>query len=77
MKQFNEMISDQRAKTAGITIVDRYVDEDCTTIGKSKHYAYFLVEADKKETIEEFFSFLGVTVRPVVGWEQVQKSLKL
>ena len=77
LKQFNEMISDESARNAGITIVDRYVDEDCTTVGKSKHYAYFLVEADKREKVEKFFSFLGVTIRPVVAWSRVQKAMKL
>jgi len=77
LKQFNEMISDDRARKAGIKIVDRYVDEDCTTVGKTEHYAYFLVEADNIEKVKEFFSFLGVKVRPVVAWLQVQKAMKL
>ncbi len=77
LKRFNEMISDERARKAGIRVVDRYVDEDCTTVGKSKHFAYFLAEADSREAVEEFFGFLGVTIRPVVAWSQVQRTMKL
>ena len=77
LKQFNEMISDERARKAGIKIVDKYVDEDCTTVGKSEHFAYFLVEADSKEKVKDFFSFLEIKMRPVVAWSQVQKAMKL
>lgn len=77
LKQFNELISDSNARKHRVEIIDRYVDEDCTTVGKSEHVAYFLVEASSKEEVEEFFNPIGVKVRPVVEWSRVQRELKL
>ena len=77
LKQFNELISDTNARRHQVDIVDRYVDDDCTTAGKSEHYAYFLVEAPKQEDVLELFSPIGAKIRPVVAWQDVQKAMGL
>ena len=74
LKQFNELISDQNASKNGVEIVDRYVDEDCTTVGKSQHLAYFLVDAQDASSVERLFEPIGVKVRPVVAWQEVQQQ---
>ncbi len=74
LKQFNELIKDENARKHGIEIIDRYVDDDCTTAGKSEHYAYFLVEAPSQEKVLELFKPIGVKSRAVVAWKDVQKA---
>ena len=77
LRQFNQLISDENAKRFGVSIIDRYVDDDCTTAGKSEHDAYFLVEAATQEKVLELFKPIGAKVRPVVAWKDVQKAMGL
>jgi len=77
LKQFNQLISDENAKRFGVSIIDRYVDDDCTTAGKSEHSAYFLVEAPNQQKVLELFKPIGVKTRPVVAWKDVQKRMGL
>lgn len=77
LRQFNQLISDENARGFGVSIIDRYVDDDCTTAGKSEHSAYFLVEASSQEKVLIMFKPIGVRVRPVVAWKDVQKSAGL
>jgi hypothetical protein len=77
LKQFNHLISDENARQFGVSIIDRYVDDDCTTAGKSEHFAYFLVESPIKEKALDLFKPIGVKVRPVVAWRDVQKGMHL
>jgi hypothetical protein len=77
LRQFNQLISDENARRFGVTIMDRYVDDDCTTAGKSEHYAYFLVEAQDQEKVQDLFKPIGVKLRPVVAWKDVQKAMGL
>ncbi len=74
LRQFNQLISDQNAKRFDVSIMERYVDDDCTTAGKSEHYAYFLVEAPNQEKVLDLFKPIGVKLRPVVAWKDVQKA---
>jgi hypothetical protein len=77
LKQFNELISDTNARRHGVEMIDRYVDDDCTTAGKSEHYAYFLVEAPDEKDVMSLFNPIGVKLRPVVAWQDVQKAMGL
>lgn len=77
LKQFNQLISDENAKRFDVSIIDRYVDDDCTTAGKSEHSAYFLVEAPTQEKVLALFKPIGINVRPVVAWKDVQKTMGL
>jgi len=77
LKQFNQLISDDNARRYGVSIVDRYVDDDCTTAGKSEHFAYFLIEARNQEKALELFNPIGVKLRHVVAWKDVQKAMNL
>jgi hypothetical protein len=77
LKQFNDLISDANARRHEVDIIDRYVDDDCTTAGKTEHYAYFLVEAPKQENILQLFNPIGAKLRPVVAWQDVQKAFGL
>jgi hypothetical protein len=77
LKEFNQLISDDNAKRYVVSNVDRYVDDDCTTAGKSEHYAYFLIEAQNQEKALELFEPMGVKLRHVVAWKDVQKAMGL
>jgi len=77
LEQFNELISDANAKNHQVDIIDRYVDDDCTTAGKSEHYAYFLVEAPNENGVLDLFNPIGVKIRAVVAWKDVQKAMGL
>lgn len=77
LKQFDQLISDENATRFGVSIIDRYVDDDCTTAGKSEHSAYFLVESSNQEKVLDLFKPIGVKVRPVVAWKEVQKGMRL
>jgi hypothetical protein len=77
LKQFNELISDANAAHHQVDIIDRYVDDDCTTAGKSEHYAYFLVEAPNESDVLGLFNPIGAKLRPVVAWKDVQKAMGL
>ena len=77
LKQFNELISDANAARHQVDIIDRYVDDDCTTAGKSEHYAYFLVEAPNENDVLGLFNPIGAKLRPVVAWKDVQKAMGL
>lgn len=77
LKEFSDLISDSNAKSHHVEIIDRYVDDDCRTAGKSDHYAYFLVEARDQNDILNLFKPIGAKLRPVVAWNEVQKAMGL
>ena len=77
LKQFNDLISASNAKNHQVKIIESYVDDDCTTAGKSEHYAYFLVEAPSEENVLSLFEPIGIKLRPVVAWNDVQKAMGL